>query len=186
MEDFPAAHSMDTTWFAVDRRGQVALFWSSENGHVPSHAPNQGQVETHFARRAEDDPEDSWFDRDYATHMGIFYYAYDDGYNLLSPYRLVSIPEKPLHIDELPPAVRALCNVVSFPVADFCTQEYLQPVEFMPCSYYNAPDVYIASDNLTLRPLPGHEDVFEEVVREFFAMAPDYAKRFVVLRPTDV
>lgn len=30
--DFPAAHSMDTDWFAVDRDGRVALFDSSENG----------------------------------------------------------------------------------------------------------------------------------------------------------
>ena len=26
MDDFPAAHSMDTTWFAVDRDGHVACF----------------------------------------------------------------------------------------------------------------------------------------------------------------
>lgn len=34
--DFPAAHSMDTTWFAVDRDGNVALFDSGEAGAVPS------------------------------------------------------------------------------------------------------------------------------------------------------
>lgn len=32
--DFPAAHSMDTDWFAVDRDGRVALFDSGENGAV--------------------------------------------------------------------------------------------------------------------------------------------------------
>lgn len=30
--DFPAAHSMDTTWFAVDRDGQIAAFDAGENG----------------------------------------------------------------------------------------------------------------------------------------------------------
>jgi hypothetical protein len=33
--DFPAAHSMDTTWFAVDRDGRVAAFDSGEAGAVP-------------------------------------------------------------------------------------------------------------------------------------------------------
>ncbi len=38
MDDFPAAHSMDTTWFAVDRDGHVACFESGEAGAVPSGA----------------------------------------------------------------------------------------------------------------------------------------------------
>jgi hypothetical protein len=33
--DFPAAHSMDTDWFAVDRDGHVAVFDSGEAGAVP-------------------------------------------------------------------------------------------------------------------------------------------------------
>jgi hypothetical protein len=33
--DYPAAHSMDTTWFAVDRDGFVAVFASGETGAVP-------------------------------------------------------------------------------------------------------------------------------------------------------
>lgn len=33
--DFPAAHSMDTTWFAVDRDGHVGEFSSWEAGAVP-------------------------------------------------------------------------------------------------------------------------------------------------------
>jgi hypothetical protein len=36
--DFPAAHSMDTEWFAVDADGQVGHFYSSESGAVPVEA----------------------------------------------------------------------------------------------------------------------------------------------------
>ncbi|BDG05424.1 hypothetical protein [Anaeromyxobacter oryzae] len=36
--DFPAAHSMDTAWFAVDRDGHVALFQTGESGAVPTDA----------------------------------------------------------------------------------------------------------------------------------------------------
>lgn len=36
--DFPAAHSMDSTWFAVDRDGHVALFGTGEAGAMPGDA----------------------------------------------------------------------------------------------------------------------------------------------------
>jgi hypothetical protein len=35
MNDYPAAHSMDTEWFAVDEHGNVARFDSGEDGAVP-------------------------------------------------------------------------------------------------------------------------------------------------------
>ena len=35
-EDFPAAHSMDATWFAVDRDGHVGVFDSGDPGAVPA------------------------------------------------------------------------------------------------------------------------------------------------------
>jgi len=38
--DYPAAHSMDTCWFAVDRDGQIAFFRSGEPGHVPEAEDN--------------------------------------------------------------------------------------------------------------------------------------------------
>src|SRR5579875_3709198 len=34
-DDFPAAHSMDTSWFAVDGSGNIGLFTSHEHGPVP-------------------------------------------------------------------------------------------------------------------------------------------------------
>jgi hypothetical protein len=36
MSDFPAAHSMDTTWFAIDADGYVGMFDSFDSGAVPS------------------------------------------------------------------------------------------------------------------------------------------------------
>jgi hypothetical protein len=35
-EDFPAAHSMDSTWFAVDKDGFVAYFSTGESGAMPA------------------------------------------------------------------------------------------------------------------------------------------------------
>lgn len=35
MTDFPAAHSMDTTWFAIDADGYVGIFDTSQDGAIP-------------------------------------------------------------------------------------------------------------------------------------------------------
>lgn len=35
MQDYPAAHSMDTEWFAIDKDGNIGVFDSGENGAVP-------------------------------------------------------------------------------------------------------------------------------------------------------
>jgi hypothetical protein len=40
--DFPAAHSMDTTWFAVDRDGHIGVFDSRKPGVVPEAVTCQG------------------------------------------------------------------------------------------------------------------------------------------------
>lgn len=39
-KDFPAAHSMDSTWFAVDEEGHVAEFETGEAGCMPESAGN--------------------------------------------------------------------------------------------------------------------------------------------------
>jgi hypothetical protein len=36
LSDFPAAHSMDTTWFAIDGKGQVACFSTGDDGVIPA------------------------------------------------------------------------------------------------------------------------------------------------------
>ena len=38
--DYPAAHSMDTDWYAVDADGHVAIFSTGEEGAVPESAGN--------------------------------------------------------------------------------------------------------------------------------------------------
>ena len=36
--DYPASHSTDTAWMAIDEDGHIATFWSSESGAVPTQA----------------------------------------------------------------------------------------------------------------------------------------------------
>lgn len=48
-DDVPAAHSMDTQWFAVDAEGRVGLFDTGEDGALPIEAANLGgAVEPNF------------------------------------------------------------------------------------------------------------------------------------------
>lgn len=41
-DSVPAAHSMDTAWFAVDAEGRVGLFETGEDGALPTRAANLG------------------------------------------------------------------------------------------------------------------------------------------------
>ena len=36
--DFPAAHSMDSSWYAIDKNGHVALFDTGAGGAIPNGA----------------------------------------------------------------------------------------------------------------------------------------------------
>src|SRR3569833_2795058 len=48
MTDYPAAHSMDTEWFAVDRDGYVAVFETGEAGAMPADAAGGEGSEDEF------------------------------------------------------------------------------------------------------------------------------------------
>lgn len=40
-KDFPATHSMSTSWFVADEDGNIALFDFNENGPIPKMVPNE-------------------------------------------------------------------------------------------------------------------------------------------------
>ncbi len=62
MQDFPAAHSMDTDWFAIDADGNIGVFQSGEGGAVPISDPILKEhqeienLENLFALIAKDHP----------------------------------------------------------------------------------------------------------------------------------
>jgi hypothetical protein len=45
IKDYPAAHSMDSAWFAVDRDGRVAYFSTGEAGAMPEDAGNSEELD---------------------------------------------------------------------------------------------------------------------------------------------
>lgn len=104
VDDFPAAHSMDTDWFAVDADGNVGLFQSSEDGAVPMAAGTLGgAAEASFdsllfyaAAAARKIVAGSWDARDARPAL--------DRLEQGSSRILLAIAEAPAHIEVIDPA----------------------------------------------------------------------------------
>jgi hypothetical protein len=176
-DDFPAAHSMDTEWYAVDSQGHVAVFDSSENGHAPL-GITDGDA---FYELAE-----VWYSaRDYsrphpllglskpemAARLGLFYYEYTDEFDPIAPYRRAASPTSPVHIDQLPPRVRHECSRLWLVETCFADARLLQPLEHWECDFWYKESryAYLSSDGITVRPLP-------EMVPEFAAFVERFRK----------
>src|SRR4051794_26355762 len=78
--EYPAAHSMDTGWFAVDRDGHVAYFYSREAGAVPAEARREEPTATLHELEALVSPTEPIYElqgrsgvrEDKAHHISLF------------------------------------------------------------------------------------------------------------------
>ena len=130
-DDYPAAHSMDTAWFAVDENGNLAEFHAGDEGSVPVEwLENKGEgKEVWEAWRTRTPPFDQidckqayWFGGDDDCKCGT--------------YRRINVPLKPLRTNDIsPPALEALQPVVLDSI-QFDRMLWIQPVEFLPCHTY--------------------------------------------------
>src|SRR5439155_22540426 len=98
----------------------------------------------------------------------------DDYDVLLEPYRRTVTPEQPLHVDQLPPALRAKCGEVRFFDVRFDEVEALQPFDYdlddaRSWAIYdpNETPAFVCGDGGTVRPVPGLEATFADFVREY-------------------
>jgi hypothetical protein len=200
-DDFPAAHSMDTIWFAVDCKGRVGVFWSAEEGHVPDRADIAPKSESFdfllelWRLRRGSTPEDEeefrdHDDQDQAEQLGVIYYSYGDEFDPIGTYWRMVTPENPLHIDQLPPNLRERVKSFSFSTLDFTETRVIQPLEHYDCSFWDDEDrvAYVASDDKTVRPLPfrpGREKGFWAFVEEFRKANPEQAAQFLFEGPEE-
>jgi hypothetical protein len=179
MDDFPAAHSMDTVWHAIDRAGHVAVFYTGENGFAPEAAATflheelldlLGRGEVHMDIGSGE------------GLSGVFYYDYSFGPDysgrVAGVYGREVAPEIPLHVNELPPALRRRWKQVRFEL-EFRQAELVQPFEAVPCNGWGAPVAYLCGDGKTIRPIPGNELLFAAFCADFLAENPEFAGRFV-------
>jgi hypothetical protein len=116
--------------------------------------------------------------------MGITFYSYADYEILLRPYPRVMTPERPLHVDQLPPDLRNRCGGLRFWMLRFDETESLQPFEHelddLQCWQVYDPQeqvAYLSADGVTVRALPGDEKKFADFVRKFSEQNPEEAAR---------
>jgi hypothetical protein len=178
---------MDTRWFAVDAAGHVAVFWTGENGHFPvtfgrrgtehellEHARHPGTPE--HAEQLE--PEEA------SQYTGVYLYTYGDYQPLamesvVGPYTCDVAPKEPLHVDQLPPDLRAQCQEVYFDIR-FDQASLVQPLEHMDCRFWNTNSfAYLCGDGKTVRPVRGHESEFAAFVHDFRGREPDAASGWI-------
>jgi hypothetical protein len=256
--DYPAAHSMDSEWFAVDRAGHVGYFRTGENGALPEGAlcgndseeleerlrqivppcevvfvragrsplgllrtrehmptrdvmvgimfldtlgPVQEDIEAGRAVAAEASegvalllrglPRERFeqlhqvgacrgcFDEFLVlprqmerslSRRGVFCYQVFDWSGLACPYGLHERPQRPLHIDELPPAFRRQVGALQFNRL-FAESLHLQPLEHVPCRT-SWPNAWLDGTGTVIRPVPGWEEQYMvelEELRRCFA-----------------
>ena len=179
--DYPAAHSMDTTWYAVDGAGHVAVFLSGEQGPVPLGADPDKHL-FWFLRLLDNDgrkPEDEDYDDDWdaaeedAAGRGFYIFEYIDSFwPFYHPYTRTWEPGEALHVDQLPPAARKLFTENALKGVSFATGEQIQPAGRLDCFYY--------ADDIVGCLLPGENEVMAVPGREekYRAALADLRKEF--------
>src|SRR5262249_43950459 len=173
-------HSMDTQWYAVDADGNVAEFATGENGHAPVNYEGPSYLGELYAAR-HPDRLDRWPGYEVmAAELGVFLYDYGDPWEPIDAYQRTLAPPRPVHVDQLPPAIRLGCKRIQLPGVQFARDVRVQPIEFFPCDCWGRERrvAYVAVDGVTVRPVPRHEPRFAEFVRRFRAEAPELAASY--------
>jgi hypothetical protein len=177
--DFPAAHSMDTEWFAIDRDGQVALFITGEDGSVANGAAEGIVDDILRALGSKQTQEGLDYDAEAIgeelARLGL--YVYDDDTAWFSgPYRRAHRPRRALHVDQLPPQLRQQIKAVRFGRLRFEEKDVLQPCEHVEGQGWGPG--YVAEDGRTVRAFPGSEEELRQAVEQMRQHYPDEFRKY--------
>lgn len=181
--DYPAAHSMDTTWYAVDEAGHVAAFQTGLDGVAPVGAKNLYYLEALYDSHRPDAFREPRVPShtEMADQVGFYLYWYRGAeYNPIDLFERRVVPRHPIHVEQLLPEVRAVCKRTRSPVS-FAAAEWIQPLAYLDCFFWEEDGdrlAYLAADGVTIAPIKGREDRFDEFVIGFRATAPDEAARY--------
>jgi len=167
-DDFPAAHSMDTDWFAVDKCGHVALFKSGEAGAVPLGAsilsgPVGGDdqlAEKLFGPMTEEMEDDDDLEYPDAAAAGVFEYEHETDNWISGPYLRLEAPDKPVFLQRLPPEVSRKLTGFRFQDLCFLDTKHIQPVEHGACESWEP--AWLSLDGKTAKPIPGQEKEYQK------------------------
>jgi hypothetical protein len=180
--DYPAAHSMDTVWFAIDRDGRVGAFGYGWDGAVPQGAAQENINDLLDLLRGESAVYyfGSGLEEE-AARLGLYSFRnVDSGVGRMLPlYPLNHRPATPLHVDQLPPPFRRLARKIRFDRLRFPDAERLQPAEhvaYQP-SVFEDEVAYLAADGVTVRPILGKEGEFAAFCDRVRGEFPEEATR---------
>lgn len=167
--DYPAAHSMDTEWFAIDKDGFVALMTSEETGPVPIEVYqhlDQGEgyelVEKIANALKRPLKEDQWGAPD-APSIGLYHFTHqgfleeeleDEDEEAMVPYSRPKeqLPQSPVHITQLPEDIAKMIVPFKFDVA-FADTVRLQPLSSFPCEVWGEYETFLDA-SLKSQPMP--------------------------------
>jgi hypothetical protein len=115
------------------------------------------------------------------AQLGVYCYDYSSWHAfdlVIGPYKHRAVPADPVHVDQLPPQLRAAAQQFPFDTLRFAQDEQLQPLDFYRCNfrYKESRVAYLGADLRTVRPLPGLEARFREFCEEFRRRWPDVAE----------
>jgi hypothetical protein len=159
--DYPAAHSMDTTWYAVDEAGHVAAFDSGDNGSVPDEAHHSELAYQLWQLWYPGTRPTESVHTGLCTRLGLYHFEFDDTvYPVLGPYQRQMVPDRPTHVDQLPPDLRQTCTRFRFDRVDFAVTDRPQPLEHWSCRFWRNCSGYVLADGRTVRLVPGRERDF--------------------------
>jgi hypothetical protein len=170
--DYPSAHSMDSSWYAVDKNGHVALFITGAGGAMPNNAFSPENAEAMEEAGLEDELEHNLSEGQLPDREKLFVYEtgmMDEG--LADCYHREQKPKQPLHVDQLPPDVRQAVKAATFDTLDFNTAKVIQPVELTPCVTWDP--AYLASDGRTVRPVAGREAEYADFAQELVGLTDE-------------
>jgi hypothetical protein len=156
---------MDTQWYAVDGKGNVAVFQTGAGGAVPGEAYSPDEADM-LEEMGIDDAEPPIDAARMPDERRLFVYETGPLDECLSErYHRSKKPKKPVHIDELPPDVRETVGRVRFDGLDFTKDAIIQPIELTECGSWDP--AYLASDGKTVKPVPGREREYREFIKEY-------------------
>ncbi|MBX9666527.1 MAG: hypothetical protein K2X93_02865 [Candidatus Obscuribacterales bacterium] len=158
--DYPAAHSMDCEWFAVDENGFVAVMSSGEDGPIPVEFELfrtkrdydafqfMEEVEKSIGKKALSDQ----FDIPLPASIGLYHYEHtfdvetddEQSWVTMTPYERVGVPEEPLHVSQLPDELAKKAQIVAFNNVSFSNLERMQPLgkPDIRCVFWGDGDYY--------------------------------------------
>lgn len=117
------------------------------------------------------------------ARRGLFAFDADcSRFNIPEPYGRVLVPRRPVRLEELPAGLRARLERLRRLPVRFSELTHVQPAEHEPCETWESA-VYLASDGVTVRAIPGREADFDDHACVLEDDAPDAFRPLVIEAP---